>query len=152
VTPLNIKYLGACKNPGCTPNGLQYDTRANSPKDGDAAPRQILDIHLIRRFLLTQASFGHGSGAIGSSMKLSFQPYVEHRNRTPYVAWASNLKQIAPGLRSGLEVELYWASKCLGRPLLALYDFKLLSTHPLVLSFIPNHNIIIRYLFSKSNV
>jgi hypothetical protein len=67
-----------------------------------------------------------------------------YQNRISYVAWASNLRQIAPGLRGGLEVELYWASKCVRRPLLALSDSKLLSTHPLVLFFIPNHNIIIR--------
>jgi hypothetical protein len=77
-------------------------------------------------------------------MKISFQPHVECRNRTLYVAWASNLRQTAPGLRGGLETDLYWASKCLGRPSLALSDSKLLSTHPLVLSFVPNHNIIIK--------
>jgi hypothetical protein len=59
------------------------------------------------------------------------------------MAWASNIRQTAPGHRGGLEAELYWASKCLGCPLLALSDSKLLSMHPLVLSFIPNHNIII---------
>jgi hypothetical protein len=86
MTLLNIKCLGTCKTPGHTPNRLQYDTRANNPKDRDAAPRQILDVHLIQLFPLTQASFGHGPGAIGSAMKISFQPYMERRNRTPYVA------------------------------------------------------------------
>jgi hypothetical protein len=143
VTLLNIKCLGMCKTPGHTLNlnGLQYDTRTNSPKDGDAAPRQILDVQLIQWFPLTQASFGHGSSAIGSFMKIYFQPYMERQNRTPYVAWASNLRQTAPGLRGGLEVKLYWASKCLGRPLLALPNSKLLFTHPLVLFFVPNQNI-----------
>jgi hypothetical protein len=73
-----------------------------------------------------------------------FPTNVERQNRTPYMAWASNLRQTAPELRGGLEVQLYWTSKCLGRPLLALSDSKLLSTHPLVLSFVPNQNIIIR--------
>ena len=43
-------------------------------------------------------------------MKLSFHPYVDRQNRTSDVAWASNLRQAAPGLRGGLEVKLYWAS------------------------------------------
>jgi hypothetical protein len=60
------------------------------------------------------------------------------------VASVSDIRQTAAGLRGGLEVELYWASKCLGPPLLAFFDSKVLSTHTLVLSFIPNQNIIIR--------
>ena len=38
-------------------------------------------------------------------MKLYFHPYVGHQNRTSDVAWASNLRQAAPGLRGGLEVK-----------------------------------------------
>jgi hypothetical protein len=47
---LNKKELGACKSPGCNPNGLQHGTRASGPKDGDAAPWQILDVQLCRWF------------------------------------------------------------------------------------------------------
>jgi hypothetical protein len=35
---LNKKELGACKSPGRNPNGLQHDTWASGPKDGDATP------------------------------------------------------------------------------------------------------------------
>jgi hypothetical protein len=44
---------------------------------GKAAPWQILDVNLFRRFPLTQNEFWHETGAIGSSMKIFFQPYIE---------------------------------------------------------------------------
>jgi hypothetical protein len=49
-------------------------------------------------------------------MKLSFRPYVDRRIRTLDVAWASNLHQVAPVLRGGLEVKLDWVSMWLGGP------------------------------------
>ena len=106
-------------------------------------PGQILDAILIRQFPLTQTSFGYGTSAIGSSMKLAFKPYMDHRNQTLYVAWASNLMQTAPGLRGGLEVDLDWASTSSWMPLLVLHASKPLSMHLLGISFVPNHNIII---------
>jgi len=75
-------------------------------------------------------------------MKLAFQPYMDRRKWTPYVAWASNLMQTAPGLRGGLEVDWAWASNSSWMSLLVLHAPKPLSTHLLVLSFVPNHNII----------
>ena len=76
----------------------------------DATPWQILDVHLFQRFPLTPNEFGPETGAIGRSFKLSFHPYKEHPKRTQYVAGASFLVRAAPGFRTGLELELIWAS------------------------------------------
>jgi hypothetical protein len=76
----------------------------------DAAPWQILDVKLFRRFPLTQDKVWHETGAIGSSMKLCFQPYIERPKLTPYATWASVLLRTAPGLRTGLELELLLVS------------------------------------------
>jgi hypothetical protein len=73
----------------------------------DAALWQILDVNLFRRFPLTQNEFWHETGAIGSSMILCFQPYIERPKPTPYATWA--LLRTAPGLRTGLELELLLA-------------------------------------------
>jgi hypothetical protein len=77
---------------------------------GDVAPWQILGVKLFRRFLLTQDEFWHETGAIGRSMKLCFQPYIERPKPTQYASWASVLLRTAPGLRTGLELELLLAS------------------------------------------
>jgi hypothetical protein len=79
---------------------------AQWPKDGDAAPGQNLDATLFGRFPKTQNEFGPQTSRIGSYMKLTFQPYVERRKRTPFVAWASVLPKTTPGPRVGLELEL----------------------------------------------
>ena len=50
------------------------------------------------------------TSAIGSVLKLSFQPYKVHPNPSPYVTMAPILLQTAPELRNGLEVDLVWAS------------------------------------------
>jgi hypothetical protein len=63
---------------------------------------------LFRRFLLTQVEFWHETDAIGSSMKLCFQPYIERPKPTPYATWASVLLRTAPGLRTGPELKLLW--------------------------------------------
>jgi hypothetical protein len=141
---LNKKELGACKSPGRNPNGLQHDTRASGSKDGDAAPWLILDVHLFRRFPSTQKDFWCGTSVIRSLMKLWFQPYIECGNLTPYVGWVSNLRQTAPALRGGLEVELDWVSNLACTPLLYLHASKPFSMHLLILSLVPNHNIINR--------
>jgi hypothetical protein len=75
---------------------------------GDAAPWQILDVNLFRIFPLTQDEFWHETGAIGSSIKLCFQPYIERP--TPYATWASVLLRTAPRHRTELELELLQAS------------------------------------------
>ena len=54
---------------------------------------------------MTQNEFGHETNSNRSSMKLSFHPYVDSRIRTSDMAWASNLRQAALGLRGGLEVK-----------------------------------------------
>jgi hypothetical protein len=43
--------------PGRTPNGLQHDTRPNSPIDGVALTKQNLNADLFRRFQLTPNEF-----------------------------------------------------------------------------------------------
>jgi hypothetical protein len=77
---------------------------------GDAAPWQILDINLFRRFPLTQDEFWHETGVIGSSVKLCFQPYIERPKRTLYATWTSVLLRTTPVLRTGLELELLLVS------------------------------------------
>ena len=89
-------------------------------KTGDAALWQILDVNLFRRFPLTQDEFWHETGAIGSSMKFRFQPYIERPKPTSYAIWASFLLHAAPGLRTGLELELIWVSTLGTRTGLAL--------------------------------
>jgi hypothetical protein len=103
---LNKKELGACKSPRCNPNGFQHGTRANGPTDGDTAPWQILDAQLFRRFPSTQKKYWGGTSAIGSSMKFSFQAYIERPNPTSYVARASILVKSGSGIWGGFEVEL----------------------------------------------
>jgi len=58
----------------------------------------------------TPKEFGPETGAIGSSLKLSFHPYKERPKRTPYATCASFLVRAAPVLRGELELELFWAS------------------------------------------
>ena len=64
--------------------------------------------------------FRSETGAIGSSMKMSFHPYIERPKRTPYTAWASILVRAVSGLRGELELELFWASTLVTRIGLAL--------------------------------
>jgi hypothetical protein len=45
-------------------------------QNSDATPWQILDVNLFQRFPLTQDEFWHETSAIGSSMKVCFQPYI----------------------------------------------------------------------------
>jgi hypothetical protein len=103
---LNKKELGACKSPGRNPNAFQHGTRANGPTDGDIAPWQILDANLCRSFLSTHKEFLGVTGAIGSSMKFWFQPYIERPNLTPYMVRASILVNSGSGIQGWVEVEL----------------------------------------------
>jgi hypothetical protein len=84
------------QNPGHAPNGLNEDTRPKRPKDGVAAPEQILDVNLFRQFPWILDEFGPKTGAIGSSSKLSFYPYKERPNPTSYVTWATILLRDVP--------------------------------------------------------
>ena len=54
---LFMKTLGSCKTPGRAPNRPKLDTWSNGPKDGVAAPWQILDADLFQRLLLIPNSF-----------------------------------------------------------------------------------------------
>jgi hypothetical protein len=74
-----------------------------------AALWQILDVNLFRRFPLTRDEFWHKTSAIGRFMKFCFQPHIERPKPTPYATWASVLLRTAPGLRTGLELELLLA-------------------------------------------
>ena len=43
VVAYDYKGLRVVTYPGCAPNGPKHDTQSNGPKDGVAAPWQILD-------------------------------------------------------------------------------------------------------------
>jgi hypothetical protein len=75
---------------------------------GDATPWQILDVNLFRGYPLTQDEFWHETSAIGSSMKLCFQPYIERPKLTRYATWASILVCTALGLRTGSNLNRFW--------------------------------------------
>jgi hypothetical protein len=83
---------------------------AKAHQTGDAAHWEILDVNLFRRSPLTQDEFWHETSAIGSSVKLCFQPYIKRPKPTPYATWVSVLLRTAPGLRTALELELLLAS------------------------------------------
>jgi hypothetical protein len=51
---------------------------------GDVAPWQILDVNLFRLLPLTQDEVLHDTSAIGRSMQLCFQQYVERPKPTLY--------------------------------------------------------------------
>jgi hypothetical protein len=85
----------------------RHGTWDHNPKDGGAAPWLILDVTLFRQFLLTPNEFGSETNAIGSYLKLSFHPYKECPKQTLYAIWASFFVRAAPGLRGGLELELF---------------------------------------------
>ena len=92
---------------------------ARRPKNGDATLRQIMDVILFRRFHSTPDEFGPETSAIGSVLKLSFHPYQVRPNLTPYATWASILVRAIPGVRDGLELDMYWTSNLTWTPLLA---------------------------------
>jgi hypothetical protein len=54
-----------------------------------AAPKQFLDSELFHLFLMTPIESGAETGSIGTFSSLSFHPYIEHQNPSPYVSWAS---------------------------------------------------------------
>src|SRR5581483_10067175 len=81
-------------------------TRPLGPKTSVAAPWQILDVILFRRFPSTPSEFWHETTWVGKLISLSFQRYIERPKRSPYVAWASVLMRPTPAVRTRLEVEL----------------------------------------------
>ena len=54
-------------------------------------------------------------------MKLSFHPYVDHKQRSSYATWTSVLLHAGPGARDGLELKLDWASGLAWTSFLASY-------------------------------
>ena len=74
-----IKVLGSSPTLDAPPNGPKHDTQSNGPKEGVAAPWQILDADLFRRFLLIPKRV-----RIGFLIKLSFHPYMDHQKRSSY--------------------------------------------------------------------
>jgi hypothetical protein len=71
-----------------------------SGQNSGVALEQILDVNLCRRFPSTPDEFGPETSSIGKSLKLSFYPYKEHPNPTPYATWASVLVWAVPGVRN----------------------------------------------------
>ena len=102
-----------------------------------------MDAELFQHFLMTQKEFRHQTNTIGFLMKLSFQPWLEHRKRSSDASWASVLLLAGPGLQNRLEVDSVWASLTWAS-LLVLHASKQSLMHLLVLSMISKHNIIIR--------
>ena len=92
------------------PNGPKHDTRSNGPKDGVAVPWQILDADLFWWFPLVLKVFWRETTWIGFLIKLSFQPYVDHRKWSPNVSWVTSLRQTSLGTRDRLQLQLNWAS------------------------------------------
>ena len=78
--------------------GVGY--KAQRPKDGVAAPGQILDVKFLGRFPSTPDEFGPETSAIRSVLKLSFHPYKEHLNLNQYATWASVLVRAIPRVRN----------------------------------------------------
>ena len=97
---------------------------AQRHKNGDVAPERILDANLFRRFPMTQKEFGPQNNATGFFMKLSFQPWVEHRKRSPGASSVFVLLLAGPGLQKRLEVDSVWASSLTWAPLLVLLASK----------------------------
>jgi hypothetical protein len=64
---------------------------------------------LVSKIPIDPGRFWRETGAIGSSIKLCFQPYIERTKLTPYATWVSVLLRTAAGLRTGLELELLLA-------------------------------------------
>jgi hypothetical protein len=53
---------------------------------GVAALKQFLDSDLFHRFLMTPVEYGGETGGIGKVLSLSFHPYRERQNLSPYAS------------------------------------------------------------------
>ena len=93
--------------PGHNPNGPKNNTRLNGPNEGNLAFTQIMDVNLLRRFIMTPDKFGHKSSDIEKFIFLAFCASAEHPKPSPYATRASVLAQTAPGLnRLDLDLQL----------------------------------------------
>ena len=76
-----------------------------SAQTDGAAPKQILDVALFHQLLLTQSRYRPQSGGFGKVMKLSFQPYKELPEWTPYVLVTLFLVQTVSRIRERNKVQ-----------------------------------------------
>jgi hypothetical protein len=81
---------------GCNPNGLDM-IHGPKAKNGDATPRQILDVQLFRRSPLTPDEFGHGTSSIEKVISFPFDGVQEHPNWMLYMTCGSVLIWTAHG-------------------------------------------------------
>ena len=141
---LLMKTLRSCKGSLDAPLMGSREIQGPKAKNGGAAPGQILDLYLFRRFPLTLVEFGCETRSIGKVMKLSFRAYEERPNPSPYATWATVLVQTVPDLRDRLELDFDWASNLTWTSMLVLSASYPYSTFFQVLSNVPNHNEFIR--------
>jgi hypothetical protein len=80
----------------CNPNGPDTIDGPKA-KNGNTAPRQILDAQLFRRSPLIPNELRRGTSSIRKYMSLPFHGVQEHPNWMSYATWASVLIWTAPG-------------------------------------------------------
>jgi hypothetical protein len=76
--------------PGHNPNRLET-IHGPKAKNGCVAPRQILNVQLLRQSPLIPDAFGHEISSIRNVLSLPFQGIQERPNWMPYMTWASVL-------------------------------------------------------------
>jgi hypothetical protein len=148
MVAMNADHIGfwTCKIPRRVPNGLQRDTRTNSPKDSVAVSKQNLDSDLFRRFPLTPMEFYVETSWVGNLIYLVLYQYKERLKHSLFikkiefvyvmgvcfsVSWSWNQRWDRSLVGLGLPLVV----GALASPLDTLAFFKLL----LVLSKVPNH-------------
>ena len=99
-----IKVLGSSPTLDASPNGPKHNTRSNGPKEGVAAPWQIMDANLFRRFPLISKRFWCETTWIDFLIKLSFHPYVDRRKQSPDASWVTSLRQTQTWVALGLHL------------------------------------------------
>jgi len=104
--------------PGRTPNGLNSIHGPKTEK-GWCNTETDSGCHLISTIPSTPDEFEPETSAIGSVLKLSFQPYQVRPNPTLYETWASVLVRAVPVVWNWNEVESDWASNLGWTPSLA---------------------------------
>ena len=139
-----IKVLGLSPTLDTPPNGPKHDTRSNGPKDGVAAPWQILDADLFRRFPLILKGFRCETTCIGFLIKLAFQPYMDHRKWGPDASWVTSLRQTGPRGRGRLKIMLDQTFGSCWTSLLVIIASTSSSKFLMTLSNVSNQDNIIR--------
>jgi hypothetical protein len=87
MVAMNADHIGfwTCKIPRRVPNGLQRDTRTNSPKDSVAVSKQNLDSDLFRRFPLTPMEFYVETSWVGNLIYLVLYQYKERLKHSLFI-------------------------------------------------------------------